>query len=133
MNKSDLFIVSYSWYEDYSPTIVKSPEPMTDASFDKACRSLLDGAIELSIKESRKNHHSWVGFHEIIDALIKLLEKNGFKVIKLHSFGLWGSCIIDKKTDFKNIRGFSKECKEKVLSYNNTIKEKQEKRYKNIL
>ncbi len=122
-NKSNLFIVAYNWYEDYSPKIVKSPKSMTDAAFDKLCRSLLNDSTNMAIKEAKKIH-SCVGFHEIIDALIELLQNNGFKVLNLHSFGLWGTCIINKKNDFKNIRGFSKDYKEKVLAYNIAIQEK---------
>jgi hypothetical protein len=126
-DKSDLFIVVYSWYEDYSPTIMRSPKPMTYQSFDRICRSLLNDATDLAIKNGKNKFH--IGFHEIIEALIKLLEKRGFVILSLHSFGLWGTCIINKKKDFQAKKGFSKLSQEKILKYNSMLEEKCNKRH----
>ena len=127
-NESDLFMVTYSWYEDFTPTIVKSPEPMTNSAFNKLCRSLLNHAADVAIKEAGKNDYSWVGFHDIIDSLVELLQNKGFEVLKLHSFGLWGSNIINKEDDFENCKGFSKACQKRIMTHNKKLETEQYER-----
>ena len=126
--KHDLFIVSYSWYEDYDPTVVKSPKPITEAEFQKICRSLLTEAAEVAIqKENSKDFVSWVGVHEVENELIGLLvKKKGWEIMSLPSFCLWGSNIIEREGDLGETNLFSEKAKQALFAHNKKVEEREE-------
>ena len=93
MDTNKLFEVSYSWYEEYCPTLFLGPENITEEEFSNLCKCLLPVAARNAVLKT----DSWVGWHEIVDALIEMLEERNFIKIVPKKFDCWGTSIIRKK------------------------------------
>jgi hypothetical protein len=96
------YVVSYSWYEEYSPIIVSGPE---QKNWTEYCDSLLPEAIELALKDNNEVVYNkekdkfeifrrWIGWSDIVDSLVKVLETKGYTKVKLEEANYWGSNII---------------------------------------
>jgi hypothetical protein len=92
-----LYVVSYSWYEDYDPTIIRGP--VVD-DWEAFCRELLPQAAERAMSEVGGD---WCGWPAITAALVSMLTERGYVVVKPDEFRTWGSLIIDSDDDAKGL------------------------------
>ncbi len=121
-----VFVLAYSWYEEYNPYYFIGSDLNSEEAFSKLCDSLIDQAVQNAITTELSNPDggSWVGWHDIVRALIPLLEIQGYKHFEPKIKVLWGSGIVDSERDAK---GLSKESAEALIKYN---LEKKEEMYK---
>ncbi len=118
-----LYIVSYSWYEEYSPTIVCGPKV---ADWKSYCNSLLDRAVLRLLEKYTEgwaeryaewNKTYWeniesvddinanafvstMGVNDIVESLLEILQEEGYTIESLPEADYFGSCVI-KKSDEK--------------------------------
>lgn len=75
---NNLYILSNSYYSDYSPLYFKGPDDCHH-EFESLCDSLMDQACLNALKKQNKEQYpDCIGNLEIIDELIPLLEKEGY-------------------------------------------------------
>jgi hypothetical protein len=88
-----LYRLSYSWYEDYSPRLLEGPEVDNWSGY---CDSLLPEAVEKALSNSVEKHEEggWIGWDEIIDAMVDILVSKGYKLLEPEEKIYWGSNII---------------------------------------
>ena len=101
--KEALYVVSYSDYECYSPTILRGP---VVRDWNEFCSSLIDEVTELAImirtkgndsNYGYKNEFNWhVGTVEFIDCLVDVLLKHGYEKVSLPEFGVGQLPDVDK-------------------------------------
>ena len=113
-----LYLVSYSWYEDYSPVIVEGDEVEDWQAF---CNSLIEIAGNRLVD---KKSSGWIGWDGIVDELVALLGERGYKVLKPPQANYWGSIIIGDKTDqsegYYKLLGSSQE---RIVEHNRLIRQ----------
>lgn len=102
MEDKDLFVLAYSWYEEYTPYYFWGSEWCSEEQFQQICDGLIDQATFDAIKaESNAEYGGWIGWHDIVTALIPLLEKEGFTPFQPKIKVIKGSNIIDEPRDAK--------------------------------
>lgn len=114
-----VYIISYSWYEDYSPIYLESNKVYKFEDLE----ALTDSLVGEAASRVLVNHHSEsvsVGWADIVQELAELLiEKHGFSRIKLQEISYWGSniitCVEDSQKDKADL------IPQKVLEYNQHI------------
>ncbi len=88
------FILSHSYYDEYRPHYFLGPDDISQEDFKNLCDSLLDQAAHKSVILSRnKEHCHRVGWEEIIENLIPLLENCGYQLYKPEEINFFGSII----------------------------------------
>lgn len=83
-----LYLVSYSDWEDYSPSLVEGPEVPDWQAF---CDSLLPEAAMWAVK----NADGWVGWDNVVWGLVMSLQARGYKFLTPENANYTGSTIID--------------------------------------
>lgn len=84
-----LYLISYSWYEDYSPTLVEGPQVSDWKAF---CDDILPLAARLALWIEPE---SYVGWRSIKEAMVAILKDRGYAVVEPDEFRYWGSNIIN--------------------------------------
>lgn len=108
-----IYLVSYSWYETYSPTILEGPEVPDWKAY---CLRFLDIAAQRAVAT---NVDTYVGWQEIAECLVELLEAAGYKKLKPPEFTLWGGYVRDKPDDHE--RTLNSASSSLVKAHNNAI------------
>ena len=90
------YLISYSWYEEYSPVLMEGAEVGDWKSF---CDNLVELAANRVVD---KKPASWIGWDTIVDELVVVLEEQGYEVLEPPEAEFSGSIIICGKTDSKN-------------------------------
>ena len=127
--EKELYRLSYSWYEEYSPRLFCGPK--IDC-WENYCDSLLPEAIDLAIKNNStetRDRPMWVGWSEITDAMAEILAQRGYEELRPPEKTYWGSNIIRSKSDTKRFieestRGdnsLALEKLSKVMEHNKTV------------
>lgn len=91
-----LYLLSYSWYEDYSPRFLEGPVVWDWSDY---CDSLLPDAINRALTPKEDRELGWIGWDEIIEAMVEILVENGYRLIKPEEKVYWGSNIIRDASD----------------------------------
>ena len=95
-----LYLVSYSWHEEYDPTLVEGPAVDDWKGF---CDSLLPKAAKRALAAEDA---SWIGWDVIKDALVGLLvEQHGYAVVEPPEAMYWGTIIIDDSDEARDEAG----------------------------
>ena len=119
---NDIYVVSYSWYEEHSPTVVYGPY---QKDWQKFCRSLLPEAVQRAFKKAQSMRGnirklSWIGYDEIKEELLDCVLDRGYRVLIPHNYGLWGSCIIRNDHGEKHST-FKQPDRELICAYNDLV------------
>ena len=124
-----LYIVSYSWYEEYSPTILEGP---TVGDWKSYCDALIPQAALIAIEKQKTNKYpSWIGWIEIVDELINILiTENGYERVNLSNTDYWGSSIIRDELDSTNENiSVIAPVLQQIVDHNKWVEDKLDKEY----
>lgn len=112
-NGKTYYLVSYSWYEDYEPTLMYGQKVK---DWEKLCDDLMPQAVEIALS---KNSKISIGWPEIVESLVEALQSKGYKKIKPDEACYWGSTII---CDDDNEPDLTTELIEKICKHNDKLK-----------
>jgi len=96
--KQQFYVLAYATWEDYVPHFFSGPE-MTQDGFQSMCDSLLEVAA-MGALLSENNRNDYIGWNEIVEAMIPFLEANGFTHINPTKVDYSGPGIIDAIDDW---------------------------------
>ena len=105
-----MYIISYSWYEDYNPIFLEGPE---QSDWKKYCDSFVDKAVQNLLKKEDKR---LIGWNSIACEIVELLKKEGYKIFEPLKADYFGSCIIRDNKNKQNL--ISQSLFEKVKKHN---------------
>ncbi len=88
-----LYRLSYADWDDYSPNIIEGPEVPDWKAF---CDSLLPEACDLAIAN---RNDSWVGWRNVVEAMVSILETKGYTRLRPTEAMYVGSGIIHSMED----------------------------------
>jgi len=111
------YIVSYTNYEEYVPTILEGEEILNWKEF---CDTLIPQAVKATIKEA-ETYDGYIGWNEIVEALVKILiSEYDYKRINPKGADYFGSAIIKENRP----GGFELESDilEQILQHNERVK-----------
>ena len=112
---SALYFLSYSWYEEYDPTLLEGPEV---PDWEAHCAAILPEAVR-RIFES--GHEGWIGWDRIQHRVLEILLERGYKVVEPPEVNFWGSCIIDGREEDRR-GGLSAHDLNRIIDHNNKKK-----------
>lgn len=99
-----IYIVSYSWYEDYRPVLVSGPEVPDWGAF---CRSLVPAAAERALSAAARDEYlPWLGCSDIVGKVVEILSEMGYEVVDPPKFDIYGSTIIRDESDTTALNGY---------------------------
>lgn len=113
------YLVSYSWYEDYEPTLLHGPKVK---DWEKFCDDLMPEAVERTLQKTKET----IGWPEIIETLIEILQTKGYIKVKPEEACYWGSTIICD--DDHEEPDLTPELIEKICKHNDEWEEDVNKR-----
>jgi len=101
-NIFDLVYADYDWREHY---FFDGPEGATLEDFEKLCNQLLPQAgYRAALKKSSPKKEGWIYWVDVVEALVSLLEEQGYQRIDIDSYHMEGGYIIglnDDESDFR--------------------------------
>lgn len=120
MSGATYYILSYSHYEDYCPTVLWGPRV---ENFQAYCDSLLPEAVELTLnkKETLEDGSpwiTWIGWDTIEEALLEILKMKGYEIVELEEANYWGSGIIKYEDEGKKLTG---DLLQRVIEHNERV------------
>lgn len=90
----NFFVLAWSHWEDYVPYFFSGPD-MSEEEFRQLCNSLAPQAgRNVILEEKNRKFTSYIGWHEVVGAIIPLLEAKGFTHIRPKRAVFSGSGII---------------------------------------
>ena len=130
----NIYELYHSWYEDFSSFLFYFPVPLTQEEWTAKTQGLVDASVKKILEE---NEHGWIGWQDIVNNMVGLLEEQGFTRIKTIQSGFWGGNIIDDAEDAvmrgdhfceKELKSISEPILTKLLAHNQKIRDKIHKR-----
>ncbi len=128
MNQDKIFVLAYSDWEEYEPHIFIGSEFNSEDAFQELCDSLVDKAAADAIdNEKSKDYSSWVGWNDIVKAMIPLLEEQGYihVVPKIKVYN--GPGIIK---DLKSAKVLGHDAAAQVIRYNEEVEKEHRLSFK---
>lgn len=105
---NNIFVLARSHYEELTHYYFEGPADVSQKDFRLLCDSLLEEAGYNAIVRANKDPHGgWVGWEEVVESMIPLLEKQGYRHFIVKSCTYNGSSIIES-LDENEIKGLSK-------------------------
>lgn len=104
-----VFELSWSWYEDYCPTLFYGQADMTQAEWVAACRKAVRQAAVIQLDSPGQlmndgtHYKSWLGMSEFIQGATTILEKMGFEKVEPIKANAFGGYIIKRSDMASNI------------------------------
>ena len=99
-NIFDLVYADYDWQEHYFFSV---PEGTTLEDFEKLCNRLIPQAgYRAALKKSSPKKEGWICWSDVVEALISLLEEQGYQRVNIDAYQMEGGHIIgihDEETD----------------------------------
>ena len=126
-----LYRVSYSWYEEYNPTIVSGPKV---DDWETYCKRLVPEACIRAAKNavSGGGHEHWVGMNDIKDAVVEILIDKGYTVLKPVEFDIFGGCIVENRKEIEKYMVAVNEIEvsaiETILDHNERVRKRLDSR-----
>ena len=128
MNGSEVFILAHTGYEEYNPYYFTGPSSYSEEDFNNLCDSLVNQAAQnaLVISNNTDNHEyyydEYVGWPDIVSALIPLLEKEGFSQFKPKEARYFGTNSFDKDDFERNDqRSLKKDIFDTIVTHNEKV------------
>ena len=130
-NVFDLVYSDYDWQEHY---FFKGPEGTTSDDFNNICNDLMPKAgYKAALKRSSPKSKGRICWSDVVEALVSLLEEQGYQRISIDSFKVEGGFGIGIEEDqFNNKLGFSWQT---IVTHNKILEKKlvEERRAKRNL
>src|ERR1035441_10319714 len=96
----NLFILVHAHWEEWTPQYFEGPENVTQKEFRELCQSLLEQAGYNSVVHSTiHDFSSYVGWNEVVESMIPLLKKQGYRHFRPKQCVLAGPGIIDRSEE----------------------------------
>ena len=93
--KEEIFVLSVSGYEGYSPTWFRARRSQDD--FERIVKEAIHNVTPALIKKDEEFGYSFIGGHDVKKFILPILNKEGFKVITPRSeIDLMGDCLYNK-------------------------------------
>ena len=83
-----IFEFSWSWYEDYRPTILEGPDK-TQEEFEEDCKKAMKECFN-SFMKTQEKEDMWAGLSDWVEFAAKKLEDYGYKIVKPICVNYWG-------------------------------------------
>lgn len=100
---SKIFALSHYHYEDSSTYLFTGPDDVSKETFRELCYSLVDqAAIDRIIEERKAKYSCSIGWRDVVESIIPLLEKQGFCRFKPIEVFFGGGLINDGRIDRQN-------------------------------
>ena len=130
-NVFDLVYSDYDWQEHY---FFSGPEGTTSEDFKKLCNSLMPKAgYKAALKKSSPKSNGRICWSDVVEALVSLLEEQGYRRISIDSYTVDGGFIIGVNEEHLDERlGFSWQF---IINHNRKLEKKlaEERRAKRNL
>lgn len=100
----NLFILNQTYYDSYYRYYFMGPENISQEKFKEICDSHLETAGYKSITNrynEREYGPSWIGWPEIVESLVSVLERHGFHRFIPKEVSYFGSGIIEGNVNSK--------------------------------
>jgi hypothetical protein len=120
-NIFDLVYSDYDWQEHY---FFDGPDGATLEDFEKLCNQLMPKAgYRAALKKSAPKEGGWICWSDVVEALISLLERQGYQRVYIDSHHIDGGTIIgfNEDDDIEESLGFSAKI---ILNYNRKLEKK---------
>lgn len=113
---NNIFDLVYSDYDLDQHNFVQAPTDTTVEEFQKLCDSLMPKAgYRAALKKSSPKIGGWIYWSDVVEALVSLLEQQGYQRITLGSYILNGGVIVRPENSEDNKLGYSIP----VITYHN--------------
>lgn len=93
-----IYLVVYEHYDDHFEYFVEGPEV---DNWEKYCDSLINEAASYALRDGKVTQN-YVGWDRIVESLIDVLIKKGYKVLEPTTAAYSGSSIIKDEEDTHN-------------------------------
>ena len=105
-NIFDLVYEDYDFHEHY---FFDAPEGTTLEDFEKLCNRLMPQAgYRAAIKKSLPKKEGWICWSDVVEALVSLLEEQGYQRVDIDAYHMEGGHIIGVNDDEVDARlGFA--------------------------
>lgn len=124
---SQIFALSHYHYEESSIYLFTGPDDVSKEKFQELCYSLLDqAAINSIIREKKNKHPCSIGWRDVVESMIPLLEKQGFCRLKPIETHFSGGLIDDGRLGRQNRddNKLSPQVFTAILNYNKVLQGK---------
>ena len=92
MVEKALYIVSYSHYEEYDPTLLYGKKVK---NWKRYCKRFMTEACQRALLDWKKDP-SFIGWYDIERHLVKILQEKDYEVLHPEQFNIWGLRIVNK-------------------------------------
>lgn len=90
-----IFDLVYSDYDWKDHNFLTGPEDTTSEDFEKLCNRLLPKAgYQAALKHIGPNKNESIVWRDVVEALISLLEEQGYQRVSLGSYDIFGNSVI---------------------------------------
>ena len=109
-----LYMVSWTWHEDYRPTLLEGPE---QSDWGAYCDDLLPEAAIRAISKGE-----WVGWDTIVEQLVEMLLESGYCLVHPPERIYWGSSIIRDDDEDEPLDKLSPDIVGRIKDHNERFK-----------
>jgi len=118
---TEVYIISYSGWEEYGPVVMKGP---TDIDIKEYCKALLPKAAQKALLEANQVYQKhgyapYVQAPEIRDALVEILQELGFVKLAPKSFNLWEGSFWTGCSGENRVELFGQEIADQMVELEN--------------
>ena len=105
---SVIFDLVYSDYDWHEHKFIQAPDGTTVEDFQKLCDSLMPKAgYRAALKRSSPKIGGWICWSDVVEALVSLLEQQGYQRVNLGSYTVNGGVIVWTDDAEANKLGYS--------------------------
>jgi len=123
---SQIFALSHYHYEDSSTYLFTGPDNISQEQFRDLCYRLLDqAAVDTIINEKKSKYSCSIGWRDVVESMVPLLEKQGYHCLKPIEVYFGGGLINDARPDRQNIddEKLSNHIFTAILNFNKNLTE----------
>lgn len=123
MNKNIFTIVHHN-FDKKEYFFLETGQDIAPAKFNELCKQLLPQAgYRAFLKKQASEKEEWIFWREVVEALISLLEKQGYQRVSFDHFQIAGNFII-AGSETNDKLGFANHL---IMNYNDKLDKKLEK------
>lgn len=117
-----LFCLRHNDYEAANIYYFMGPDNVSHEQFNTLCSTLLDeAAINAIVSEKKKQYKSVIGWFEIVENMIPLLEKQGYYIFKPIFADFNGSYFHERDFHLAKNKGLSAKIIRAILNFNERL------------
>lgn len=119
-----IFALSHYHYEDSSTFLFTGPDDVSKEQFRELCYSLADrAAINTIIKEKKDKHPCSIGWRDVVESMVPLLEKQGYHRFNPVEAVFGGGLINSHESWNEDDKRFSSRVFTAILNFNKEIRD----------